>query len=778
MTPLRIEICNERFVPRFGVDRFLVLLAQHLARRGHVVSFACLRCDPAMLRSISSHLDVLDVTSGLDMAECEAGVASLITKRWQHDRPDVVVIGGWPFFEAAVRARALGMKAIFIDAGAVAQDGLAESALHIQQELRRIRQTTLPSIDRILPISDFIRHTQSEPDHGITKGIRTVLLGADHMRLGTFSGIEPNNKLFSDLDARVQRGEKLLLCLGRFEPRGYKNSPAAYELLRDVQKHVPATRLLLLDGGHECNTPRDLRDSVILLGTPDDRTLDEIMKHCDAGVSVSLWEGFNLPLAEMQWLGRPAFALNIGAHPEIVVHPWLLSATVQEMAGKVVAYLAGKNVPELGAGFTRFRERRSWDSTLSAWEQEIVSLASEGRQADSTREARRVVLVDVSNSSRDPANPGVIRVARRLSALLQHYPQLEPVFATWNTNAQDYEFLDGLGRKFLQSFGGPSDGLGLLAQYRPDCSVDLFIASLSLNHSLGPVLFMPETMLDGQASARIEWAHSRGMKTAAVLFDLIPVSHSEFCDPKVTRTFPNYLTALARADTIWTISQFTLKEFERYAAQNALIIPPTCEAVVLPGQFGQQPRAVAAPVSDDETRILCVSTLEPRKNQLRLLSAFNALRKKRPGLPLHLTFVGNRYAAAPDIAAEVESACQHDAHIRWCGILDDAKLGEEYSRAAFTVYPSLVEGFGLPILESIWMGRPCLTHHDGVMQELASGGGCVTVDMSNVENIMQALERMATDPAFLEHLTQEAVGRSVTSWQEYAEEIGNRLLNL
>ena len=99
ISPLRIEICNERLLPRFGVDRLLVLLARHLVEVGHEVSFVCLRCDEAMLLPISSDIAVLTMPEGLNMEGTETATTAAMFHRWQQRRPNAVVIGGWPFFE-------------------------------------------------------------------------------------------------------------------------------------------------------------------------------------------------------------------------------------------------------------------------------------------------------------------------------------------------------------------------------------------------------------------------------------------------------------------------------------------------------------------------------------------------------------------------------------------------------------------------------------------------------------------------------------------------------
>ena len=789
MSKLRIDICNERLLPRFGVDRLLVLLARKLVECGHEVRFVCLRCDESMLLPISRDVTVLRLPEGLNMAETETAAAGAVLQSWQHNPPDAVVVGGWPFLGLAAQAASYRVAGVFIDAGAVAQDALPDPQLTMQRELRRLRQLTLPSIDCVLPISDFIRRTQSEPDRGRADGVHTVLLGGDHMALGTFGGDRPTEeggRLLQRLKQRVNEGEQLLLALGRFEAHGYKNSAAAYDIFRMVREKAPATRLLLLDAGEDCKVPRDLAPYVELLGAPDDLTLQEVMHLCTAGISTSLWEGFNLPVAEMQWIDRPAVAFNLGAHPEVIAEPWLLCENNREMATKLTSLLRRDGTaPELSSRFAQFRERRPWDFTLSAWEKEIADTIRHRQSAvlqlaPGEHAGRRIVLIDVTNAALDPANPGVIRVVRRLCSELQYDERLELVFAAWSRDRGEFIFLDQTRRHFLQGYGGPRDGLGLLASWKGDVTPELLLAHLRSTRYEAPVLLLPEVMFDGQAEARVRWAQTRGFKTAAILYDLIPIFHPELCDTNVCSGFPPYLKALVTLDAIWSISGFTLSEFSRYLAKLGEHPPTASEAIHLPGQFGEQPRNEAGPPASEnqQIRILFVSTLEPRKNHRRFLQAYRLLRERRPELALHLVLIGNRYAGAPEIAEEVQALAQRDSSIEWLGTVSDERLASEYKRCTFTVYPSLVEGYGLPILESLWMGRPCIAHDGGVMRELAMPGGCTTVDMTDPVAIAKGVERLATDEDLQQRLRAEAQQREIATWKDYADTIAERLCAL
>jgi glycosyltransferase involved in cell wall biosynthesis len=670
----------------------------------------------------------------------------------------------------------------------VAQDGLSEPLLSMQRELRRTRRLALPHVNSILPISDYIRRSQTEPDRGSAAGVRTVLLGADHMELGLFSGAIYDAgaaELLQRLDLLVSAGAYLLLCLGRFEDQGYKNSAAAYDVFRGVLQKLPAAHLLLLDAGHNCRIPADLADRVVCLGMPDDHALQQIMLRCHACLSPSLWEGFNLPVVEAQWLGRPTLAFNLGAHPEVTADPWLLCGDIAEMTSKTIAILSSQVPINLETAFSTFRDRFRWERTLVAWETEIAALASDrsepGSKTTVWRDPRKIVVVDVTNAALDPANPGVIRVVRRLSAELQQREDLELVFAAWDGDARDYVFLDATRRTFLEGFGGPTDGLGVLAGCNPLApQLAQFVDAIGIGRAKPPVLFLPEVILDGSCTDRVNWARTKGYHVAAILHDVIPVEHPEFCAPYIVDAFPGYLEGLVHMDALWCISQHTQDGFRRYLLRTGMVAPHALDAIWLPGQFST---AVRVPPSQEEPagkeiRILCVSTLEPRKNHARLIEAFQLLRARRPDLPVRLVLVGNRYAAAPEIALRIEAAAKNDARIVWHGITTDELLAQEFRAAAFTVYPSLVEGFGLPVMESLWMGRPCLVHNSGVMQELAAPGGCLTVDMMDPTAIAERLEQLATDRQLRGRLREEGAGRAIATWGDYAQSIAKRLLHL
>ena len=804
MSRLRIALCNERFIFRFGVDRILLTLAKSLIADGHDVHLLSFRCDDAVREAFRDRLTLVGRKYGddfyaLERAGADALRSILHEESCRGSKIDVVVSGGWPFFSAALVGLQNSTPTIFIDAGAVPHDGLSGGLLSIQQAVRRVRSASLAHFTAVLPISDFIRETQSIPDRGTEQGVKVVRLGVDHLSDAFFEAearaATQEPALVDKVREWADEGGGLILNLGRYEKLGYKNSPAALHVHNALLAKFPRARLLVLDDGREVDLPWSQSKNVECIGHVSDATLVALMKLADAGVSVSQWEGFNLPLGEMQLLGKPVVAFNVGAHPEVIAHPWLLVSSEQEMVAKLEAILLKKAPAVVSESLRSWSSRVEfkWSTATATYLRSLLDIGSSPAVVQQAS-ARPLVIADVTNSSSDPANTGVTRVTRRLLGELQRASEIDLIYVWWDKDTGEYRFLDDTRRQYLSGYGGPRDALSQIpttlgAPFLPATLVDW----LGSGAQSGATLLVAEIAMDGYSTARMAWAKARGLKVVSILYDLIPINHPELCNPRIARDFPPYLKSVAEGDTVIAISQTTLDDFEQYMAERQEPMPATSCVIWLPGQFGDLPRkewidherigetrGAPRPTNGKwwptrQVEMLCVATLEPRKNHRRLIEAFHILKAKRGDLQLKLTLIGNRYDSAPDIAEFVEEACRSDSSISWLGFQSDEAIAAAFSRASFVVYPSLVEGFGLPILESIWMGRPCICHDDGVMRELASPGGCLTVDVRDASKLASAMERLATDDALLTRLGADAAARTIPKWEDYAASVASVL---
>jgi glycosyltransferase involved in cell wall biosynthesis len=153
----------------------------------------------------------------------------------------------------------------------------------------------------------------------------------------------------------------------------------------------------------------------------------------------------------------------------------------------------------------------------------------------------------------------------------------------------------------------------------------------------------------------------------------------------------------------------------------------------------------------DGPYILAVSRIEPRKNFARLIEAFYHARHAAK-LPHRLIVGGRKGWLYEEIFAKVQTLGLED-RVHFCGFVEEGDLPALYSGADFFAYPSLYEGFGLPIIEALACGTPVLTADNSCLPE-AAGPGAIYVDALDVESIAQGVVQLATDAELRQQLAQ------------------------
>jgi glycosyltransferase involved in cell wall biosynthesis len=167
--------------------------------------------------------------------------------------------------------------------------------------------------------------------------------------------------------------------------------------------------------------------------------------------------------------------------------------------------------------------------------------------------------------------------------------------------------------------------------------------------------------------------------------------------------------------------------------------------------------------------LLCVGTIEPRKNLSRLLRAFQLLRANGRSAA-SLVIVGRKGWLYDSIFAEILAAGLQDAVI-FTGHVSDDDLSGLYSMARAFVYPSLYEGFGLPCIEAMACGCPVVTSNRGALLEV-TGQAAVHADPEDVASIAAAIELALQDDSLRQTLIARGLERArIFTWDHYACEM-------
>jgi glycosyltransferase involved in cell wall biosynthesis len=477
---------------------------------------------------------------------------------------------------------------------------------------------------------------------------------------------------------------------------------------------------------------------------------------CHFTVFPSLEEGYGLPIVESLWFGKPCLCANFGAMAEAAAGGGCLTIDTRS-----VAELArGIETLASDAALGRRLAQEAATRPMRSWRDYAGTVLGALDRHTGIRQAYFWVDFTVQH----PFNTGVQRVPRGLARSLESLG-VELEYVWWDHRAGKLAPINDAQRRHLAKWNGPA--------YRP-------ARPLSEDYA-GKWLIIPEILTPPEPAAAdvIRFARARGMKTAFLFYDLIPLKLSAMFPRAFVDAFVNCWKMMRDGDVILPISRAAGNDLRGFYAQgggdggapvNAAILP--CP---LPGEFIATPRSREPRARDGRAAsLLCVGTIDPRKNQLPLVEALARLRRDGEADGISLAIAGSS-KAFPEYAAEVAQRIRDLPNVTFVDHVDDAALQELYARCDFTVYASYEEGFGLPVMESLWNARPCLCHNAGAIAEAAAEGGCLMVDMRDADALRAGILRLARDHDLYRRLAQEAVSRPIKTWNEYAVEVAGIL---
>ncbi|MDE2576650.1 MAG: glycosyltransferase family 4 protein [Rhodospirillales bacterium] len=253
------------------------------------------------------------------------------------------------------------------------------------------------------------------------------------------------------------------------------------------------------------------------------------------------------------------------------------------------------------------------------------------------------------------------------------------------------------------------------------------------------------------AAARRE----HGVRYVQLFYDLIPTLLPETCDSGLVHGFNRALAGMLRhADHVLAISRHSLADLRRLAAACEVAMPPA-SLVPLGAAPEYGPARKARPADAAflarhglEEYVLCVGTLEPRKNHLYLYRIWKRLAAELGAATPRLVFAGRLGWHIEELQRTLRASGNLDGRILHLPEPSDGELATLYRGCLFTVFPSLYEGWGLPVAESLRYGKPVVTSSVSAMPE-AGGDLALYVDPLNVESGYACIHALLTDRAAL-----------------------------
>lgn len=389
------------------------------------------------------------------------------------------------------------------------------------------------------------------------------------------------------------------------------------------------------------------------------------------------------------------------------------------------------------------------------------------------------VVVDVSHTASDVVATGIQRVAREVARRWDRDHDI--ITIGWTRGYDALRRLDE-GERLTALEGraqaGGSDRRGELLpsgrrRPRPEGGPDQ-------EDPTPPLVPWRCTHLVPELAAEIPRAHRyRALveysrcRTGVLGYDCVPLTAAETIDKGVAYSFASYLSAIVCADQIAATSTAAATEYGgwRTMLSGSGRTGPDIRTIGLVAEAGPSSPAQL----EDARRLLGVGSLpivlvvgshEPRKNHLAVLHAADLVWRR--GVDFTLAFIGGNSWASERFEARVASLQAQGRPVQVVRAVSDGLLWASYRVAHCTVFPSLHEGFGLPVPESLACGTPVITSCYGSMRELSVHGGTLLVDPRDDRDLARALERMIAEPGLRDRLAEEARAAPVRSWDEYA----------
>ena len=238
-----------------------------------------------------------------------------------------------------------------------------------------------------------------------------------------------------------------------------------------------------------------------------------------------------------------------------------------------------------------------------------------------------------------------------------------------------------------------------------------------------------------------------------VTFHDLFVMTNDYSSPDFRARFTAQAKQAARnSDRVIAVSSFTARQVESLLGVKAESIHVVPHGVDLPAASSVVPR---------EKFVLFVGAIQKRKNVARLVRAFASLPSD---WRLVLAGAANGFGSAEELRALEESPRGKD--VRVAGYVSARSLENLYQRASIFAFPSLDEGFGMPVLEAMAHGVPVVTSSRSALPEVA-GDAAILVDPEREDELAEALRKLASDDALRDSLIHRGLARAAAmSWDK------------
>lgn len=276
--------------------------------------------------------------------------------------------------------------------------------------------------------------------------------------------------------------------------------------------------------------------------------------------------------------------------------------------------------------------------------------------------------------------------------------------------------------------------------------------------------------------------YQSGIKTFMIVHDLIPIVYPDGCDPKFVKKFTDWIKR-SHPNAYFCDSEYTAKDLCRFKPDSASTPMHTLYLGADEEKF--KPITDQAQIDRVKTKygittdkyFLAVSEITSRKNLVHLLQAFETFLKDSNDKNVSLVLVGPVRKGYAAVADQVKGLEKYKDQIIQTGFADNEDLAPLYSGAVAFIYPSLYEGFGLPILEAMQCGTPVITCHNTSLPEVGGDAVLYISGKDKTETAMM-LNTIYQDKNLALALKNKGLAQAKKfNWQKTADTVIHAVIN-
>ncbi|HEX4169518.1 MAG TPA: glycosyltransferase [Bryobacteraceae bacterium] len=249
-----------------------------------------------------------------------------------------------------------------------------------------------------------------------------------------------------------------------------------------------------------------------------------------------------------------------------------------------------------------------------------------------------------------------------------------------------------------------------------------------------------------------------------IVYDLLPVTHPEYFIPDNLVDVYGYFRALRRASNCGFISEETREAFygrlKRTDVRGGVVLPLGCDSL--------GPRADAVSLDRSPT-FSVLGTIEPRKNHRLILEAFEPLLREIKGL--NLWFIGKMGWVDSEFAQKIQAlSSDENSGFKYYAASGDDTIRSFIEQSRATIYVSTAEGYGLPPVESLWLGTPVIASTAVPSLSRIGSRGIHYVEPLDIGNMRHAILSFLDD-SYAHRKAKETAYLNLPTWQSFTQEV-------